>query len=343
MRSTILVALACLLTGAIGALGYSHYLGEGKRVAELQDELNAANASLAKATQDSQQTKNETVAMSAQIEQLTSTKDDLKKQVEELKSAAPDAAAPSAPTQTPGMSAMMKAGMAQHTEQQLILLKSRLHLTPEQEAAVKTALEDEAKRGEEMAAKVLAGGKIDPQAMAAEFKDVKSVDQTLNEILSPDQKTAYQQLKTDQKNSATETMATNEMNQISPLLQLSDSQKDQVYTALYQVQQNAQDPNWIKNNMTASPGSPANPSAFLDAQAKAKEDALAKILTPDQLATYHQQAQAQLDMQKSMMQNFSNGQVHSVFTVTQSPASAPAPAPAPAAPPAPAQAAPSNP
>ena len=56
--------------------------------------------------------------------------------------------------------------------------------------------------------------------------------------------------------------------------------------------------------MSASPGSPANPIAFLDAQAKAKEDALAKILTPDQLATYHQQAQAQLDMQKSMMQNY---------------------------------------
>ena len=43
---------------------------------------------------------------------------------------------------------------------------------------------------------------------------------------------------------------------------------------------------------------------MLDARAKAKEDALAKILTPEQLATYHQQAQSQLDVQKAMMQKF---------------------------------------
>ena len=310
MRSLLLCTVAGLAIGAIGALGYSHFLGEGKQLVDLQAELSKESASLAKVTQKSQQAKTETDAMSAQIQQLTATKEDLKKQLDEVKSAS--AAAPASPAANP-MTDLVKAQMARQYETKLLLLKSRLHLTPEQEAAVKAAMDQEEKRTEESASKMFSGGKIDPQTMAAEFKDVKTVDQTLNDILTPeqktayqqmqaDQKTAYQQLKTDQKNSATETMATNEMNQISPLLQLSDSQKDQVYTALYQVQQNAQDPNWIKNNMTASPGSPANPSAFLDAQAKAKEDALAKILTPDQLATYHQQAQSQLDMQKSMMQ-----------------------------------------
>ena len=49
---------------------------------------------------------------------------------------------------------------------------------------------------------------------------------------------------------------------------------------------------------------PSDPTAIFDAQAKAKEDALSKILTPEQLAAYHQQAQSQLDMQKAMMQKF---------------------------------------
>jgi hypothetical protein len=181
---------------------------------------------------------------------------------------------------------------------------------------VKAAMDEEAKRAEEMTAKMFSGAKVDPQAMAAEYKDVKSVDQTLNDILAPDQKTAYQQMKTDQKNSATEMMVSVEMNQISPLLQLSDSQKDQVYSALAQVQSDAQDPTWIKNN-----ASPSNPLAMLDAQAKAKEDALAKILTPDQLAAYHQQAQSKLDMQKSMMQKFMPQPA-----ATTAPTSAPAPA-----------------
>ena len=307
MRNIILVGLVCLAIGGLGALGYSHYLGEGKQLAALQDELSAANTKVAKVTQDSQQAKSETEAMSAQIQQLTSTKEDLKKQVEELKSTVAAAPAPAAPD---AMTSMMKAGMAQQYQTKLLLLKSRLHLTPEQEATVKAAMDEEGKRTEEMASKMFRGGKFDPQAMAnlkndpqtmADLKNIKSVDQTLNDILTPDQKTAYQQMKTDQKNSAAETTASVEMNQISPLLQLTDSQKDQVYSALAQVQLDTQDPTWIKNNVTTSP---TNPLAMLDAQAKAKEDALAKILTPDQLATYHQQAQSQLDMQKAMMQKF---------------------------------------
>ena len=42
MRSIILAAMSCLTIGVLGALGYSHYLGEGKQLAELQDELSAA-------------------------------------------------------------------------------------------------------------------------------------------------------------------------------------------------------------------------------------------------------------------------------------------------------------
>jgi hypothetical protein len=296
----MLLAMTCLAIGVLGALGYSHYLGEGKQLAELQDELSAAKTSLAKVAQDSQQAKGETDAMSAQIQQLISTKEDLKKQLDELKSAAPAAPAPPAPNPMANMVGMMKAGAAQQHQERLLLLKTRLHLTPEQEAAVTAAMDEEEKMGEEMMSKVASGGKIDPQTMAAMTRGTKTVDQTLNDILTPDQKTAYQQMQTEQKNSAQESMATSQMNQLAPLLQLTDSQKDQVYNALYQVQMNSQDPNWIKNN----PVNRSDPTGFLDAQAKAKEDALSKILTPDQLATYHQQAQSQLDTQKAMMQKF---------------------------------------
>src|ERR1700690_1918883 len=123
MRS-MLLALSCLAVGALGALGYSHYLGEGKQLAELQAELSAANANLAKVTQNNQQAKSETDAMSTQIQQLTSTKEDLKKQLDELKSATPETAAtPSAANPFAGMSGMMKARMVQHVQEQLLLLK----------------------------------------------------------------------------------------------------------------------------------------------------------------------------------------------------------------------------
>ena len=299
MRNIVLVGLACLAVGILGALGYSHYLGEGKQLAALQDELGAAKASLTKAKQDSQQAKSETDAMSSQIQQLTSTKEEFKKQLDDLKSSA-TASTPAPTDASSSMSSLIKAQLTQMSDQKLLLLESRLHLTPDQIAAVKAAIDAESKKGEEMATKMMSGGKIDAQSMA-DLKNIKSVDQTLNEILTPDQKTAYEQMKTEQKSSTAETMASFEMNQMAPLLQLSETQKDQVGTALYQVQLDTQNPDWIKNNATTSS---TNPTAILDAQAKAKEDALSKILSPEQLATYHQQAQSQLDAQKAMMQKF---------------------------------------
>lgn len=296
MRNLILVAVASLAIGSLSALAYSHFLGDGHQVAQVQSELDSANSSLAKNTQDAQQLKSETDAMTAQIQELSAKNDELKHQVVELKKAA-NSNASTAPAANP-MANMIKAQMSHMQAQKLLLLESRLHLTPEQETAVKAAMDAEAQRGEAMASKMFQGGKIDPQAMA-DLQGAKSLEQTLNDILTPDQQTAYQQMKTDEKNSNLETMASVEMNQLTPLLQLTDAQKDQVYTALYQSQANLQDPAWIKNNMNST-----DPMAIITAQAKVKEDALAKVLTPDQLSAYHQQAQSQLEMQKSMMQKY---------------------------------------
>jgi len=260
MRNLVLGIVIGLALGALGALGYSRYLGADKQLSDCQSQLSAANASLAQS-----------------------------------KGTLPGDAATSN-----FMAGAMKAGMAQHYREELLLLSSRLHLTPEQQQALKAAMDEEAANGEEMASKILAGGKIDPQAMN-DLKGTKTVDQTLDDILTPDQKTAYQQIKTEEKNTAAETMATIEMSQFSPMLQLSDTQKDQAYSALADVESNMQDPGWIKNNVS----NPNDPSAVLDAQAKAKEDALAKVLTPDQLATYHQQAQSQIELQKTMLQGVS--------------------------------------
>jgi Spy/CpxP family protein refolding chaperone len=285
MRNDVLGTLIGLALGALGALGYEHYLGEGKDLADLQDKLRASTASLTQVKHQDVQARDETDAMSAQIQQLTATKDDLTKQVEDLKKAQP-----TQPSFRDNMRGMVRAGMAQRSAQRLLLLKTRLHLTPEQEAAVKAAMDDEAKRAEDMMAKMQAGGKMDFQAMN-DLRNMKSVDQALDAMLTPEQKTQYQQMQTDEKTSAAETQASIQIGQMQPLLQLNDTQKDQVYAALYQVQMNSQDPDWIKANTgTTTTGTPM--SAY-DVQNQARQAALAKILTPDQLATYNAQAQSQ--------------------------------------------------
>lgn len=288
MRLAISV-LAALIVGILGTLAYSNYLGDGQALANLQDDLNKTKADLAAAKHENNQAKTEKATMAVQIQQLSSTRDDLQKQLDEAKAPAADNAQPNP------MDAMLKVVMKQQHEQKLQNLIKRLHLTPDQIAKLEAAYDEQDKETEAMTSKMFSGGKIDPSAMA----HMKGVDQTLDDILTPDQKTAYQQVKVEQKSNSAETVASMQLNQMSSGLQLSDSQKDQVYTELYQEQMNTQDPNWIKNNVN-----PSDPSALMDAQAAAKDAAMAKILTPDQMTTYRQQAQAQLAMQKSMIKSF---------------------------------------
>jgi Spy/CpxP family protein refolding chaperone len=292
---TALVGLGCLVGGALGALGYSHYLGEGKQLADLQVQISEKDAALAKVTKNSEEAKTETDAMSAQIQQLTATKQDLQHEVESLKNAPPPAApaAPGFPGLTASMTEMVNAQLSSKEQEKFQRLVKRLNLTDDQQAALKAAMDAEDKRTEEMSSKFMANGKIDPAEVAAEMKGTKSTDQTLKEILTPEQKATYEQMKTDERNNTAEASASMEMNQMATSLNLTDAQRDQVGSALYQAELNVPH---VSNS--------SDPTAFLDEQAKAKEDALAKVLTPDQLATYHQQAQSQLAFQKSIMQKF---------------------------------------
>jgi chromosome segregation ATPase len=303
MRNILLVALGaigCLVVGVVGALGYAYYYGPGRELVELQEELSTGDANLAKLDQDNKDSKAEIDALNAQVQQLIATKTDLAKQLDTLKSSGASSLFGSGQ-----MADAMKAATTQQHQERLLLLESRLHLTPDQIAAVQAAMDREDKLGQEMIAK-FSSGKInpnDPQFMTeigAMGQGAKTVDETLNDILTPDQKTAYQQMQTDQQTTSAETQAVFEMDQLAPLLQLTDAQKDQVSTALYQAQTTTQDPNWIQANNA----NPSDPTAFMEAQAKAKADALSKVLTPDQMAIYNQQAQSELAAQKAMMQNF---------------------------------------
>jgi Spy/CpxP family protein refolding chaperone len=175
------------------------------------------------------------------------------------------------------MMSMFRGGM--HGQQRLFLLKSRLHLSADQEAAIKAAMDADGKARRALARQMFGGGKVDPQAAA----NADTLDKTLASVLTPEQQAAYQQVQADEKTSRADTEATVQVNQVTPLLQLSDSQKEQVFNALYQVQASAPDPISLMTN--------PNAATVIAAQAQATQDALAKVLTPDQMALYQQEGQ----------------------------------------------------
>jgi Spy/CpxP family protein refolding chaperone len=176
------------------------------------------------------------------------------------------------------MRGMMRGGF--QNQQRLLLLQSRLNLTPDQAAAIKAAMDADAQTRRTLMQQMFRNnGKIDPTAAA----NANTLNQTLTSILTPQQQTAYQQVQADEQTSRADTAATTQVNQVAPLLQLSDSQKDQVFSALYQVQMSAPDPATLLTN--------PNAASVMTAQAQATQDALAKVLTPAQMALYQQAGQ----------------------------------------------------
>ena len=281
MRNVILGTVAGLVLGSVGALAYSHYLGDGSLLADLQDKLDAANASLAALKTDKQQLSTETTGVSAQVDELSASNADLRKQVDALK-AAPPTAAPLNPATLAGMiMGMMRGGGGPfQAQQRLFVMQKRLNLTPDQTAKIKAAMDaDNKARRDLMRQRFQNGGKVDPAAAAA----ANTLDKTLATVLSPYQQTQYQQLQADEKAARAETSATSQVDGVMPLLQLTESQKEQAMDALYQVQMAAPDP-------TSLAGAP-DPLGAISTQAQSTQAALAKVLTPDQMTLYQQQAQ----------------------------------------------------
>jgi hypothetical protein len=167
------------------------------------------------------------------------------------------------------------------SQQRMFLLQTRLKLTPEQAATIKAAMDADQKARRDIGRQIFQnGGKVDP-ALAA---SANTLDKTLASVLTPEQQTQYQQVQADEKASRADTSAMVQVNQMAPLLQLSDSQKDQVASALYQVQLTAPDPTSLMTN--------PNAASVMTAQAQATQTALAKVLTPAQMALYQQEGQS---------------------------------------------------
>jgi cell division protein FtsB len=285
MKTAILGTIVGLALGSVGALAYSHYLGDGKLLADLQAQLDTANANLAKIAADKTQLTQETTGVSSQVDQLQAENSDLKKQVQDLKSGSlsAEATAASADQQQQNLAALARMMMGafrggnNNPQQRMLLLRTRLKLTPDQEAQIRAAMDADNQKRRDLMQQFRNNGKIDPQAAAA----ANSLDQTMNAILSPEQQTAYKQVQADEQAARANTMATMQVNQIAPLLQLNDAQKDQIFNSLYQVSSSAPDPATFFTNPNAA-------SAFAS-QAQAMQTAMTKALTPDQLALYQQQ------------------------------------------------------
>ena len=191
-----------------------------------------------------------------------------------------------------GMSKMVAVAARQQADRKLAALKTRLHLTDEQAAAVEELLKKQTDRQVEMASKMFEG-KLTQEDMASQPK--LDFDGQLKSMLSPDQWTGYQQYKTEEQQRQVQMASQAEMMQISSMLQLSDQQREQVSSVLQQQYQQ-----YITQQSDSS--LPTTDSAKLvDQMFESKKEALRSVLTADQMQSYEKFIESQREMVRSFM------------------------------------------
>ena len=194
---------------------------------------------------------------------------------------------------------MTKVMIKQQMDMKMAALTSRLKLSPEQESALHDIMDKQAQYAQDMTEKMLSGkmSKADLQkAMQQQGNLPPDVESQMQSILSPDQYAAYQTYQNDEKKSAAEAMANAELMQIQSSLQLTDAQKDKVFSTIYQ--QAAQ--------QVGADG--AKPSGLdLEGQFEAKKAAMQAVLTPEQYDNYVKFVDGQKKMIDAMMGSATGG------------------------------------
>jgi hypothetical protein len=280
----IVGAVAGLALGVAGALAYSHDFGDGKLLADLQAQLDDAKARLAKSEADKKLLQEQATGEGDQLTQLVTSNESLKKQLAsqgQTPVAAPVATPALNPALIGAIMGMMRGGPGRSPEQRMFLMQTRLKLSPDQSAKIKAAMDADQQARRDLFRQARENGtRPDAAAIAA----TNTLDKTLATVLSPAQQQQYQQLQSDEKAARAETSATQQVDQMMPLLQLTDDQKGKAMNAIYQQQLAAADPATLMAN-------PAAAVPVLTSQGEQTQTALKSVLSPDQYAIYQQDQQ----------------------------------------------------
>lgn len=204
---------------------------------------------------------------------------------------APAGGPPAAPRMT-GMSKMMSVAMKQQAEMKLAALKSRLHLTDEQATALQDLLKKQTDQQVEVATKMFEG-KLTAEDMKS--RPAFDFDNQLKQMLDAEQWTGYQQYKTEEQQRNAQMASQAEVMQLSPMLQLSVQQQEQVGSILRQQYQQMM-------SQRPDSGLPTSDSVQRVEQLfDSKKEALRAVLTPEQMQSYEKFVESQREMVRSMI------------------------------------------
>ncbi len=188
------------------------------------------------------------------------------------------------------MRGMMQAAMKQQLEGKVRALRTRLELSPEQEASVRDLLERQLDAGRAMTEKVLAGNATAEDLAAAGQQPPPSNDQ-IKALLTPDQQQAFDDFQKEEIRNNARLVANAELLQMQGALGLSESQQDAVYQALYSA---------TEQQLGGGAGGPVQAMDFRG-NLERKLASLRGVLSPEQLKSYEELQLQQLKLIEAML------------------------------------------
>jgi hypothetical protein len=204
-------------------------------------------------------------------------------------------ATPAQPASNPVL-AMAADFLRQKGESKIVALKTRLNLTPEQEAELRRHFDAESKFHAEITTAMMSGKKLSSEEMKQRASSHGSLDEMLKKILTPEQMKSCEEFQKMEKSEQSELMAHMGMNEISSLFPLNEDQKDKIYAVLYDQDSFKPDLKGVDPQQIAIE-SLRQRHEYLKGQLK-------EMLNPEQLETWSKRKQEEMKVQQEMMQKF---------------------------------------
>lgn len=203
---------------------------------------------------------------------------------------------------------VLRAVMRRHIESELATLTLRLKLTDEQVESVYDLLRRQ--YGPWSEASLLAAGAAVGNVASPGMAPIVDFEAGMEAILTTEQWTEYRKFQRHQQEASLRMTASMELYQLSPMLDLTSQQEDQVFQILYDEAERASE---------APSAVAAEPVDWIDElweQYEAKKAALREVLRPEQFARYEAHLNAEYE---SMVESESLQGTYLVSPVTSAP------------------------
>ena len=197
------------------------------------------------------------------------------------------------------MKGMMESALKQQLEGKLAQIHAKVGTTPDQEQAIREILEKQANVSREISQKMMSG-KMTKEEMAEAVRQQGDPEAQIKALLSPEQQTAYSELKVEERRTNARLVANSGLLQMQQVVGgIDQAQQDKIFEVLY-----SQTERTLTGPAPAADGTTADGAAKpvdMRSLSEQKLAALKGVLTEEQFGRYKEMQEQQIKMFEAFM------------------------------------------